>query len=91
MPSKCSTCLGKNTATDILSRYPAFRTSPNEAHFSLKEDIDRTVAVGITAAAGHEEYVIDEAELKQAAAKDTVYQMLRTKVLENDWHQHKAQ
>lgn len=44
-----------------------------EADLSLAEDIDAVVAKAITYGARHEGYVIDEAEVRWAPAKDTVY------------------
>ena len=53
--------------------------------------MDGAAAPAIAAGTGQEGRVVDEAEVRQAAAEDTVYQMLLTKVLEDDWRQHRAQ
>ena len=79
------------TAADFLSRYSALKAAPSETDLSLGKEIDGAVATAIAARTEQEGRVVDEAEVRQAAAEDTVYQMLLTKILEDDWHQHMAQ
>ncbi|MPC54822.1 Retrovirus-related Pol polyprotein from transposon opus [Portunus trituberculatus] len=80
-----------NTATDFLSRYPSLRVPPITDDIDLDEDIIGAVVAAVVASAEHERRVVDEGEVKRAAAGNPTYQMLAAKVLAGDWHQHKAQ
>lgn len=80
-----------NTAADFLSRYPALMATPTTSDLDQDEEVSGAVAASVLASALHEGRVVDESEVKRAAADDPVYQMLAAKVTAGDWHTHKSQ
>ena len=80
----------RNCAADFLSRFPALRVAPDEDDIDLDSDIEAAVAAATVADIG-EAMTMDEDTVATAAAGDPTYQLLHSRVTNNDWPPQKAQ
>ena len=81
-----------NSAADALSRFPCIKSRPDAEDLRQEEELQVAMCSATLASLSLDDNItLDEDDVKEAAGKDPVYQILLRKVESNDWCAHKAQ